>query len=810
MDADDTTMDNIADDDIQQLLGSVIAEAVEVEVKLGYNPMPHGYHYLIAGDGKPAEEVFECNEFIADGNLIIRDATMENPGVFRKFESIAQYLARYPEDSIHLTHEVIPAHMIQKIKFDIDGGNKELFKDFLEIVEAAMVETYDCIPEFVICDSSDSTKFSRHILINNVAAQNTSEVAYFAQQIVKPMTSEELKSAIDWDVYKGNQCFRTVGSTKDGRLMKVAKPHTRADTFVTLCRGLKVLPLIAPIPSVSKQVANVDPTTLSRLEKSIDLSAFDYSKRSKGNMIVFDRKKTSYCDICARTHDRAYMYVCVFENSARRFCSRDTSCPKKNILVWTEDAPAETPIARTALHVALNASNILNRDHRVFFGGYTQFLDRTFNDLTPVKTFIADTIAYIVNGGDSFYITKNLENGEQVFKCIKEFTMRDELAIRGTDGKVKGRKFRDIIVDTHKEISYDGMEFIPFLREPSNSTHTSKIFNTFAGYRHAYDPAFTADETKFDLILRHIREVWCNDDATLYEYVLNWMAHLVQNPTRKMNVAILLKSSAEGAGKNSVCEFFGKYVIGARYLCMIDDIDNLVGRFNAHLENKLFTVCDEIQNYGGAYKSNDKLKSIITRTILPVEAKGFNIRQTADHNNYVFLTNNDWAIKVGQTDRRYLALELNNRYADQKEYFDPLYGQLNDISGLHFFHWIAGRNIENWHANPIPLTDLKRELRSNSLAAPIKFIADLYNGEVDNYVIPEEGELKVTSLELYRAFCNWKDARGILEHFTDVRFSKEISKIQKSKAFKVNGSSKCGHIYTRVTLAPALIAANAL
>jgi len=131
----------------------------------------------------------------------------------------------------------------------------------------------------------------------------------------------------------------------------------------------------------------------------------------------------------------------------------------------------------------------------------------------------------------------------------------------------------------------------------------------------------------------------------------------------------------------------------------------------------LLTLCDEIQNYGGAHKSNDKLKSIITQTELAVEKKGHDIYTVSDYNNYIFLTNNDWPIKVEASDRRFLLLGLDNGHANDNSYFKPLVAQLNDEAAEHF-HWLAQRDLTEWNSKDIPMTDLKKQLKVNSLAAP--------------------------------------------------------------------------------------------
>jgi len=77
-------------------------------------------------------------------------------------------------------------------------------------------------------------------------------------------------------------------------------------------------------------------------------------------------------------------------------------------------------------------------------------------------------------------------------------------------------------------------------------------------------------------------------------------------------------------------------VIGQECYTKIDEIGQLTSRFTKHLAGKLFTLCDEIQSYSGAYKSNDLLKNIISHDHFLVEGKGKNSYKLPDYNNYVF------------------------------------------------------------------------------------------------------------------------------------------------------------------------------
>lgn len=454
--------------------------------------------------------------------------------------------------------------------------------------------------------------------------------------------------------------------------------------------------------------------------------------------------------------------------------------------------------------------NIFDPECKVYYSDYIKYLSQSGNcSKEEFMGFIENTMAFIVNGGKSIFVTKNLKRNSLEFDYIspkainnmgsikynnKDYNQKeaDECEEKGTIYKQKKfiiEKMGDIITSLIPNITYNYVDFIPYL---NNDNKNKNIFNLFTGFQHRYDENFVVDTSKFDKISKHIKEVWCKGSDEIYEYITFWFANILQNPTNKIGVAILLKSQMQGAGKNIICEFIGKHVIGQQYYITLNDIDQIIGRFNSSIENKLLTVCDEVQNYGGAHKSNDKLKSIITQNMQLIERKGVDIQKISDYNNYIFLTNNDWPIKIENGDRRYLALELDNKYANNKEYFTELSSQINDDAGKHFFHWLANIDITKWNHRNIPNTDLKRQLKLNSVSVPIQYIIDLAKKEADYETLFSYDNIKCSSSTLYFKFTEWKKEHGFIENISSKAFSLDVNKIIKTKQIKIDGKNVRG------------------
>ena len=77
-------------------------------------------------------------------------------------------------------------------------------------------------------------------------------------------------------------------------------------------------------------------------------------------------------------------------------------------------------------------------------------------------------------------------------------------------------------------------------------------------------------------LLNHV----CDEDSELFEYLLSWMADLVQRPGKKPGTAIALRGK-QGAGKTIVFQYL-QAILGPHAL-KVSQAEHLTGRFNGHL-----------------------------------------------------------------------------------------------------------------------------------------------------------------------------------------------------------------------------------
>src|SRR5262249_20363737 len=90
----------------------------------------------------------------------------------------------------------------------------------------------------------------------------------------------------------------------------------------------------------------------------------------------------------------------------------------------------------------------------------------------------------------------------------------------------------------------------------------------------------------------HIKDIICAGDEAVFQWVMNWMASLVQRPGVRPRSASLMQGG-QGTGKG----WFAHNILGSlfypgHYIHLVGG-SQLTGRFNDHLSGKVLVFADE-------------------------------------------------------------------------------------------------------------------------------------------------------------------------------------------------------------------------
>lgn len=186
-------------------------------------------------------------------------------------------------------------------------------------------------------------------------------------------------------------------------------------------------------------------------------------------------------------------------------------------------------------------------------------------------------------------------------------------------------------------------------------------------------------EGNWDMFKLHVREILCDGNERLYDFVLDWVADMIQDPMNPKGTAIVMHGK-EGTGKGTFCEMVGA-IVGKDHYKHVTNERHLTGNFNSIQLDALFMFADEVI-YGGSRSTAGILKSMVTEKQLVCERKGLEPFMYDNRMRVAVASNEDWFIPAGPESRRWLVLELNDKKANDRPYFDKLYTQMIDEGGL--------------------------------------------------------------------------------------------------------------------------------
>ena len=284
--------------------------------------------------------------------------------------------------------------------------------------------------------------------------------------------------------------------------------------------------------------------------------------------------------------------------------------------------------------------------------------------------------------------------------------------------------------EQHKDRrAYEGVTFEPnahTFREPGKPRvlPAGREYNMFQGYMYSPKKA-----TNCDLILQHIKEVWCSSGETEYKYVISWLAHLFQHPDRLSQTALVMQS-VPGAGKGIIIENCIVKALGVHAISSSNQ-DDLVGRFNVHLGMNIFFYCNEMA-YTAQTATKSILKTLVETDTRMIERKNIDKIKARNFTSVIFSANDGWLLNIDFGDRRYVYLTVSSHRKGDVEYFKKLKKQIDEGGKDAFVKYLLEYDIEGFDFTEIPDRQHKQRTTDflRSAHPAVKFVWMLYNVDI--------------------------------------------------------------------------------
>lgn len=142
----------------------------------------------------------------------------------------------------------------------------------------------------------------------------------------------------------------------------------------------------------------------------------------------------------------------------------------------------------------------------------------------------------------------------------------------------------------------------------------------------------------------------CENNEKYYNWFMDWLAFLYQNPTYRFNTSVIFTGSP-GAGKGALSLALLK-IFGIT--CYIGNSRDLSSNFNAQLlEGKLLLLANEVLDQNKRYQFSNDLKTLVSDKDISVEKKFQDRYMAKNYMKLIFFSNSHNPISIEENDRRY-------------------------------------------------------------------------------------------------------------------------------------------------------------
>ena len=398
-------------------------------------------------------------------------------------------------------------------------------------------------------------------------------------------------------------------------------------------------------------------------------------------------------------------------------------------------------------------------------------------------------IAYIRSRG-GWYIQKT-DCGDGIYSYLEDLKKEnfkltyDEEVITPGKGKEpdtrttkrKAAKVGDFLRDSLQKFQCVTCDFS---EEPNDDK-----FNTYDGMA-AVNLSGGHDADIIAPLLRFLFNTVSCDSREVYEYLINMLARVVQNPTQPVGVAIVLHG-IQGTGKDTFVEFLRDFLFGKHLYCGFSGLESATAKFNAEQQGKKMFYISEAASTREAYISAyQMMKGLITSDVRWIEPKGQARYSIPAADFWIISTNNTHSVYLDDSDRRYFAFSMNPKTANDADYFAELRDQImTEEVGNHFYTYLMSYTTSRALLSKIPKTELRETLLEGSGTSTARF-ARHKKSMIRAVAEPTAAQLagwKVPAANVYEEYGAWctanrepattgtKFGREFAEHFEKIKTS---------------------------------------
>jgi hypothetical protein len=248
--------------------------------------------------------------------------------------------------------------------------------------------------------------------------------------------------------------------------------------------------------------------------------------------------------------------------------------------------------------------------------------------------------------------------------------------------------------------------------------------------------AYTLEESKGDTqepleLFLGLVGILTSHQPALEEYVLNWLAHMLQKPFDLPGVALIV-TGRKGYGKDTLFDFLGEFVIGQQYFTNYTENNQLFDHHDTGKVQKLLVKVEEADR-AICMKNSSALKGMITASKMMVNPKNKQPFQTTNFCRYVLTTNKGNPVEFSEGERRYVLLASSGEKKGDLPYWLSIRATLfTAIGGKQVADYLLARDLSQFVPQRLPANDYQDAVVESEVSIEERFLDDWDGEECSN------------------------------------------------------------------------------
>lgn len=265
----------------------------------------------------------------------------------------------------------------------------------------------------------------------------------------------------------------------------------------------------------------------------------------------------------------------------------------------------------------------------------------------------------------------------------------------------------------------------------------------FTGF--AYD-ALEGDDTDAVPLFRNILNACSGDEEPVADYVLRYLAHIIQKPFEQPGTAVIFTSHTHGTGKDTLLNLMRR-IIG-RHSKHYSSETQFWDRHDTGKEGALLIHLEEAGARANKAKCGE-LKALVTADSLDMNPKGVRAYSVPNVARIMMTTNEPDPVKLEESDRRFVIIRPSDRlHALGIPWWATIQDQLNSSAFLHTVgRYLETVDLTGWNPRVIPMTETKAEIAEMSKPQAQLFLEDYIQHITDTTELNAAG--------VYREYKDW-------------------------------------------------------